>query len=436
MAHIEEKIKEFIAQQGVTVAGIAGPDRFRGARMPSLDLAYSMPGGRSIISLALPMDVPAIYDFLGKRSPAPHNFDQFLKYQKLFRIEENIAGYLRSLGFRAKALPLSADYRKLPYVFATRPFFSHRFGAIAAGIAGLGWSGNVMTTEYGAAQYLGTVVTDAAFASDPLMHPRHFIETRCRDCKRCARVCPSEMFDSSEEEHLLYNNELYSRGKRHGIDRCNISCFGLHSLSSDKKWSNWGLHWIDGWIREQPKKISKVRLVYTLLKKGLSTGDSEPRFNILRQLCFFLWPEDTVTKEVDGLESFPAEEGERYRVLADILHRVGVRGIDSYPIPVVCGHCAIICGPTPEETNRRYRTLMTSGIVVPGAEGMVKVDTFQDAARLRHGFPRKVSGLQKLQDMTASLLLWHRYYFGLDIISLYRAFLYRQGHKKEKKISN
>ena len=169
MATLEEKLKSFVRKQGVTVVGLAGPERLDGP--PSLDLDYSMPGGKSIISMALPMHVGAIYDFLAKRSPAPHNLDQFLSYQRLQRIGQHLANYLVSLGYHARALPLSADYRRSPYVFSTRPAFSHRLGAMAAGVAAHGWSGNVMTREYGAAIYLGTVVTDARLQSDPVLPP-------------------------------------------------------------------------------------------------------------------------------------------------------------------------------------------------------------------------------------------------------------------------
>ena len=57
-----------------------------------------MPGARSVIAMALPMNVDAIYDFLSKKSPAPHNLDQFLNYQRLQRIGKNLADYLVSQG--------------------------------------------------------------------------------------------------------------------------------------------------------------------------------------------------------------------------------------------------------------------------------------------------------------------------------------------------
>jgi ferredoxin len=427
MADVEERIKEFARERGVQVVGIAGPDRFVAPKMPSLDLSYSMKGAQSLVAMALPMEPGPIHDFLSKKSPAPHNFDQFLKYQRLFRVEDALARHLRSLGHQARAVPLSADYRPLPYVFSTRPALSLRYGAIAAGIAGQGWSGNVMTKEYGAAIFLGAVVTDAELKSDPLIPAGYFIEEFCRRCRRCARVCPSGMFDAREEEYVLYHGALHARGKRRGIDRCNISCFGLHSLSADRKWTNWGLHWIDAWVEGQPRGEGKAGLVWTMLKKGLATGDSEPRFHVLKKLCCILYPEKMFLKDIPPLSGFPAEEGARYMILAELMRRMDIRGIEEYPIPMICGQCALVCGPTLEETDRRYKMLISSGLVVPGEGGkMVRVDTFEEARSLRERYPLRIPVSRMLRDAMASIALWHSNYFGPGIPSLWQGFRYRR----------
>jgi hypothetical protein len=59
MGDIERGIKDFVRSQGVEVAGIAGPGRLDGP--PSLDPTYTMRGAKSIVSMALPMDVEAIW---------------------------------------------------------------------------------------------------------------------------------------------------------------------------------------------------------------------------------------------------------------------------------------------------------------------------------------------------------------------------------------
>jgi ferredoxin len=428
LPELEQKIKAFLKDRGVQVAGIAGPDRLDGP--PSLDLDYSMKGGRSVISMALPMNVPAIDAFLSKRSPAPHNLDQFINYQRLFRVETELADYLISLGYKARALPTSADYRRAPYVFSLQPAFSMRYAAMASGIAGQGWSGNVITKEYGAAVYLGAVVTDARLVGDLPLPADYFYETRCKQCRCCARSCPSRMFSDHENEKYLLNGELYTRGKRRSVDLCKISCFGLHSLSYDRKWTNWGLHWIDDWIEKEPNPKKKMTLLAAMLRKGLTTGDSMPRFDILKRLCTRSYSGE-VSRFLPSLDQFPQDESERYRILAAFIRSLGVQGIDDYPIPMICGQCALVCGPAPEETRRRYQLLISSGLVVPGEKGqMKKVETYEEASLLRRRHPLRSPLYRNLRDTFNSLYLWHRYYFGLDLHGHLQAIRYRRRMKK------
>ena len=153
----------------------------------------------------------------------------------MFHISEMVAGYIRSRGIRLQSFRRIGSYRRHPYIFATLPSFSHRFGAMAAGIAGQGWSGNVMTEEYGAATYLGTVVTDAVLQSDPLRYSsRHFVDQWCTKCRICDKVCVLGMFIGEDEEYILMNGELHPRAKRRDINLCNGGCFGLHGSQTTR----------------------------------------------------------------------------------------------------------------------------------------------------------------------------------------------------------
>ena len=102
MESMEQRIKDFVRQQGVEVVGIAGPDRLDGP--PSLDPTYTMKGARSIVSYILPMDVEAIDAYLGKKSYVPHNLDQFRKNIRVNAIGDLVAAYIRTLGYAAESL--------------------------------------------------------------------------------------------------------------------------------------------------------------------------------------------------------------------------------------------------------------------------------------------------------------------------------------------
>jgi len=95
MNDLKQRIKSFVKDQGVEVVGMAGPGHLDGP--PSLDPTYTMKGARSLVSMALPMSVEAIYDFLGKKSPTPHALDQTKMNQRMYRISTSLANYLRSL---------------------------------------------------------------------------------------------------------------------------------------------------------------------------------------------------------------------------------------------------------------------------------------------------------------------------------------------------
>jgi len=430
MSDLEQKIKDFVKGLGVDVVGVAGPERLSGP--PSMDPTYTMSGAKSIVSMALPFNVPAIYEFLGKKSPAPHNMDQLLTNQRMHREGKKLEEFIKSLGHRAKVVPPNNTYRRSLDVFSTHPSFSHRFGAIAAGIAAQGWSGNVMTKQHGAAVVLGTVVTDAKLQSDPALPPRFFIDEFCYRCKLCDKVCPAGMFEQDGEEHVLINNELHPRGKRRCIDLCNISCFGLHGLSRDKKWSSWGRHWINDWVEHEPDYTNKRKIRRALLIKGSRTGDSTLRYDLIRRLGSMLWPEELIT-QMPELQNPPEDEVERNKALGKYAEKIGVTGLKDFNV-LTCGQCALVCGPDLKETADRYHTLVESGIVVPGPEGrMTHASNFEEALEIRKKYPQRISKQEMNRDARASAALWHKFYFGVEPKSIIQDLSYKRRLKKALK---
>lgn len=425
MQSLEEKIKQFAHQQGIAVVGLAGPERFKGPAPPSLDPGYILRGAKSIVSLVLPMDVEAIYDWFSKRSHVPHHIDQTLLNQEIRHKAEAIAGYIQSLGFKARAVATNNNYRRSRDVFATRPEFSHRFGAIVAGVAGQGWSGNVMTKEYGAAVYLSTVVTTAELKSDPALDPRYFIENYCHTCRLCEKTCVAGMFDSQEEEYILINGDLHPRGKRLNIDYCNASCFGLHSLSRDKKWSTWGIHWMKPWIENRPAPEDKKTVRRHLLVKGSRTGDSTPRYDLIRHIGVKILPKNLITEYKEKMPAFKTQK-ERNAFVRGWAERVGVKNLRDDRI-LTCGNCALICGPTLEETRKRYNMLINAGIVVPGPdEENLVVHSYEEAEKLRKQNMPNVSKAEMAKDAKASATLWARLYLGFNPIEALKGKIYEK----------
>ncbi|MBW2526465.1 MAG: hypothetical protein JRI23_19955 [Deltaproteobacteria bacterium] len=418
---LEQSLKRFAREhhEGLLV-GIAGRERLHGP--PSASPRATMRGARSVVAIALPMHVPAIYEFLSKKSPIPHNVDQARGNQRAFRISESIAGFLRERGFRAKAAPVNSDYRRSPDTLGFHPTFSHRYGALLSGIAGQGWSGNVVTREYGGAVYLGSVVTNAKLESDPMMEPQAIVDERCRKCKVCEKSCPVGMFERQREERFALGGRSFARGKRRHIHLCTASCFGMHALSRDKRWTSWGAHWIDDWIDGVPDPTDGRQVRRAFARQAYRAGDSGMRAMLIRRVACRLLPEETldVLPEVDAI---PADEMARARIQKAFASKLGLAGLEN-PNVLTCGHCSIVCGPTLEERAKRLKLLQRGGLVVRDAEGrMVAAASYEDAQRIRQASRRRPSPEQRERDRKLQLQ-YARHYLGFDLPSEVRGVLY------------
>lgn len=415
MGAIEEKIKDFAKEQGVAIVGTAGPDRLDGP--PSLDPTYTMKGAKSIVSLVVPMDTSAIHKYLGKKAYQPHITDQTRWNTRLNRICARIAKFIESLGHRAERVPSNNSYRRNPDPAANHPSFSHRFGAIASGIAAQGWSGNVMTEEFGAAVYLGSVVTDAVLKSDkPRYKPRHFIDDYCIKCRMCEKTCVAGMFEPKNEEYVLLNGQLHPRGKRRDIWLCNASCFGLHSLSRDKKWTTWGTRWIDEWIDNTPGPEDRRKTRRTVNREGIRAGDSAARYSRIRQVGF-------ITRERDFIEGYlekadnAKSETERFKLLGPFMKELNVVGADLMKNERVltCGQCSLTCGPSVEECQNRYSLLLEGGFVVPGPHNEVTVvDSYEEAVKMREKYTPKVPLTDAIKDAAMLASMFIKLYGGIE----------------------
>jgi hypothetical protein len=429
MASLEENIKDFAKKAGAALVGIAGSERMDGPA--SLDPGYILRGGKSIVSIALPLDVNAIYDFFGKISPVPHNIDQAIKNQRAHRICTEIAGYIISQGYKAKVVPPNNTYRRSIDPFMVRPTFSHRFGGLVAGLGSFGLSGNLVTKEYGACIVLDTIVTNAKLKSDPVQPARFVMDNRCKTCKLCDKSCTMGMFRDDKEEYLLINGELHARGKRDNLDFCNAPCFGLHGISRDKKWTNWGQHWIKEWMDEQPdpKKRQEIRSAY--MRVGGRTGDSTLRFDVIRHVARDLYPREKVEDFLPDYEHLPKSEKERQNLMVQLYEKMGFHGLDRDPNLITCSQCMMVCGPDFEETNKRYDLLNSSGYVVPDPDWkMIHVDTYDEAAALKEKYKRRVSTMEMMKDAQASGKLWFKDYFGYEPVGEFKDWLYRMKVKK------
>lgn len=149
-----------------------------------------------------------------------------------------IANFLQQSGY--KAVPQAANfvYRRdtEDWLLNMHPPISHRYLAVSSGIGHFGYSGNIITKEYGSAIVLVSVVTDAELIpTDSLPEEENY----CDECKLCLSLCLSEYVDPVEKVTVIIGGKKFSYGKRRDNSRCLLVCMGLTGLDASGKWSTW-----------------------------------------------------------------------------------------------------------------------------------------------------------------------------------------------------
>lgn len=94
---------------------------------------------------------------------------------------------------------------------------ANSFAAIAAGLGELGWSGTVLTPEYGNRQRFAAIITDAPLTADPLYDG----PALCRQCRQCVKSCPTLALDDTETAFSIENKQ-FKRGNCNRL-RCDWS---------------------------------------------------------------------------------------------------------------------------------------------------------------------------------------------------------------------
>jgi len=179
---------------GADLVGIAGVERYRHA--PALLSPQGhLPEASSVIVVALHHTDGAVE--MGGRS-TPHEMGPYDVQGAMNARNEHIvwclARFIEEHGWRALPMPATNIWRFRPYGGLQRPFvpdISNIHAAAAAGLGEIGYSGLLLTPEFGPRQRLCTLITDAPLQPTPLYRGQPL----CDRCLMCARHCPTQAFD-------------------------------------------------------------------------------------------------------------------------------------------------------------------------------------------------------------------------------------------------
>lgn len=362
MRNMTLEIKKIAGRSGVT-AGVTPTDRLEGPM--SSDTGYLLRGCRSVIVLMAPLEKGAVERYLSKEDRLGYQEHETEVYRCLYGTGQKLRAFLASEGYESVVPEPNLDYRykdsvgyrMVPYPvkqavadwFAAEsgqaarglkrriagyiyksgyaavdwnltPTFSLRYGAVAAGLGTLGWSGNVLSPEHGARVLFAAVLTSAALEPDPMIDGQ-----TCDGCRLCVKSCQSGFIDMSAEDRVsISERELAHARKGHNI-RCIMVCAGLSGKNLHQEWSTWS--------------PGRVRL-----------PDEDDRIeSFFREFVLDnLWRNNYYS-----------------RVLADLAYHSELGFIRKREdrFQTTCGNCQLVCGATPEERKKSYRLLLEGGDV-------------------------------------------------------------------------
>ncbi len=328
-------IKRIAIEGGAAKVGIANQENLAGP--PEADTDHVLPDARTVVSFLVVEPEEAVLKYLSKEDPQPYRSHFYGNIQTLGRIGLAVAERLTQAGHRAVALSPNGVYRPgSNFVNKLIPPFSHRYAAVAAGLGRIGWSGNVMTPEYGARVYLSSVVTDAPLEADSPLD-----ESPCDNCNICLHACPGGFMSKTESVTFTLGGREITHAKKGLHARCGISCGGFSGRGEGAKW---------GTLAPSEPPIPKddnelVALFGRLAREHVQRSQEHPELPSFVRLSM----------EVPGYD------------------QPGILARNEFDTAVTCGNCAIVCFETLQKRARALKLLRNSGIVVEGDGGEMKV---------------------------------------------------------------
>ena len=330
MTSMETEIEELAKNAGADLVGFTDRSRLADAP-PSGDLTYVLPSAQSAIGLAVSLDQEAAERYIAREDMWAFDDSHRRSYRKIQDASLTIQEYLEARGHEVATPYPNFDYRNETRTRDMVPPLSHKYVCTAAGVGWIGWSGNLLTRQYGALVTLGSVGTSAELSPSPMVE-----EDWCSGCKICVATCPTHYMPKQEEDVVEIGGRNNHYSHRRSTMRCTVSCGGCNNVRKEtSKWSTWS-------PRVMPNMPGVRELDETFddrCDKDVATGD----------------PADF------RLKSMVASGVPTVDKWADV-----ERNMDSSLSVLTCSLCQVVCTPGLDSRKKNYRALVDSGRIEEG----------------------------------------------------------------------
>jgi epoxyqueuosine reductase len=170
--------------------GVAPVERFEAGPEGRRPLDY-MPGATSVVVCGAKIadavvEVAGHYDEPGKTLGPYMWYGYPMLNWNLSSIASRLVRFLEAKGYKGLPFPPTG----LNYRYGTVADFSHRHAAVAAGLGQFGFSGLLLTPQFGPKQRLVSIITDAPLKGSPMYQGPELC--RSDECGfACIKGCPS-----------------------------------------------------------------------------------------------------------------------------------------------------------------------------------------------------------------------------------------------------
>jgi len=204
MSELTQQFKQFAAEHGAALVGIAPPERF--ADWPAEHSPMSIaPEARAVVAIGLRITRGTL-----RGNEEGTNFNTYGVFGYAWLDSDFVslttfecAEYLEDNGWEAaplfpfppEAYPQGIAVRKGAPAPNVYPDFARV--AVACGLGEIGINGDLLTPRFGPRQRIQLILTDAPLDPDPLCE-----EKVCRECLACAESCPLDAVSTTEFEEL------------------------------------------------------------------------------------------------------------------------------------------------------------------------------------------------------------------------------------------
>ena len=334
MAITTEFVLNYLKTEGAVHAGVATPETLKGGP-PSADISYVMPTAKTAIVFALPLKLENIPPYLAKKDRLSFETDYIRTSSLGDGIAVKLANLLKAMGFPSVPLAVNEVYRDGPpedkkYMY---PDISLRYLAAASGVGFLGYSGNLLTHDYGPAVILGGLLTEAEIEpTKPLDKSENYCDQY--GCLQCVETCPSKMLnDNMDLVTITMGGHDHQYAEKKNLLSCGFVCAGFTGLDDSGEWSTWATGRFP--LPKTDEEVSRV-----------------------------------AKHHMEAFAKRPVQPGGRYHGF-----------MPDKPIYYVCSNCQMVCVADKEERRRRVELVKKSGVVVQNEDGSLEAVTPEEAKR-------------------------------------------------------